>query len=230
MQRGQDSPGRDVSIPPRLGQAVAALILGSVGVCWSLFGVGVVPAVAGVVLSVMLLVRRSYWKRMAWWGLSLSAAGIIIGLPCLRLRGDYLAIATLGFAAIMATVIINFQWLGGATGFPILGGPGWPKVGIIFQPRGQGILGMSGAVERELFYLLVTWFLVGFTILFIRNLMRSTHGRADQRTNSRIALCSCRGAHKQDLAAPVTPSPQSRPVLATPRSDCCARSPCLSVV
>ena len=44
--------------------------------------------------------------------------GFIIGLPTLRLRGDYLAIATLGFGEIIRLSILNIEYLGGATGIP----------------------------------------------------------------------------------------------------------------
>ena len=49
-------------------------------------------------------------------GACASVAGLIVGLPTLRLRGDYLAIATLGFAEIIRVVINNSAPLGGATG------------------------------------------------------------------------------------------------------------------
>lgn len=43
-------------------------------------------------------------------------AGLLIGMPTLRLRGDYLAIATLGFGEIIQVVINNMKVVGGATG------------------------------------------------------------------------------------------------------------------
>jgi branched-chain amino acid transport system permease protein len=43
-------------------------------------------------------------------------AGAILGLPALRLRGDYLAIITLGFGEIVRIVAINIQITGGAAG------------------------------------------------------------------------------------------------------------------
>jgi len=43
-------------------------------------------------------------------------AGVIIGAPTLRLRGDYLAIVTLGFGEIVRITLINSSWLGGASG------------------------------------------------------------------------------------------------------------------
>jgi branched-chain amino acid transport system permease protein len=49
-------------------------------------------------------------------GLCAAAAGLLVGLPTLRLRGDYLAIATLGMAEIIRILITNSQPLGGALG------------------------------------------------------------------------------------------------------------------
>jgi len=43
--------------------------------------------------------------------------GYLVGLPTLRLRGDYLAIVTLGFGEIIRVVILNIQAVGGARGF-----------------------------------------------------------------------------------------------------------------
>lgn len=44
-------------------------------------------------------------------------AGILIGIPTLRLKGDYLAIATLGFGEIVRILALNFDYIGGAVGF-----------------------------------------------------------------------------------------------------------------
>jgi branched-chain amino acid transport system permease protein len=49
-------------------------------------------------------------------GACAAATGLIVGMPALRLRGDYLAIATLGFAEIIRVVITNTRPLGAALG------------------------------------------------------------------------------------------------------------------
>lgn len=46
-----------------------------------------------------------------------AVSGLLIGIPTLRLRGDYLAIATLGFGEIIRVMILNLDSLGGARGF-----------------------------------------------------------------------------------------------------------------
>src|SRR5919202_1980753 len=50
-----------------------------------------------------------------------ALAGLVVGIPSLRLRGDYLAIVTLGFAEIIRIVILNIDKVGGATGLSVPG-------------------------------------------------------------------------------------------------------------
>ncbi len=50
-------------------------------------------------------------------GLVASFFGLLVGIPSLRLKGDYLAIVTLGFGEIIRVVIQNLDFLGGARGF-----------------------------------------------------------------------------------------------------------------
>ncbi len=52
-------------------------------------------------------------------GIMAAVAGLVVGLPSLRLRGDYLAIATLGFAQIILVAIVTSQPLGAATGLQV---------------------------------------------------------------------------------------------------------------
>jgi branched-chain amino acid transport system permease protein len=80
-----------------------------------------------------------------------ALAGLVVGIPSLRLRGDYLAIATLGFGEIIRVLILNIDAVGGARGFNNI-----PKY-------------------TNLFWVL---FFVFLTIVVVRNLVHSTHGRA----------------------------------------------------
>lgn len=83
--------------------------------------------------------------------LSAAFAGIIIGIPTLRLKGDYLAIATLGFGEIVRVIIQNNDYVGGASGFNDI-------------PQ----------------YTNWTWlyFMAVITIVLIKNFINSKHGRA----------------------------------------------------
>jgi branched-chain amino acid transport system permease protein len=56
-------------------------------------------------------------------GLCAAIAGYLVGLPSLRLRGDYLAIVTLGFGEIIRVIFLNVEKLGGARG--LSGVPAW---------------------------------------------------------------------------------------------------------
>src|SRR5262245_47353144 len=61
--------------------------------------------------------------------LAAALAGLAVGLPCLRLRGDYLAIATLAFGEIVRIVIQNTPALGGSLELYV------PR--LVMAPKGQ---------------------------------------------------------------------------------------------
>lgn len=50
-------------------------------------------------------------------GLAAAVAGFLVGLPSLRLKGDYLAIVTLGFGEIIRVSLLNMDFLGGPRGY-----------------------------------------------------------------------------------------------------------------
>ena len=83
--------------------------------------------------------------------LAAAIAGLVVGIPSLRLRGDYLAIVTLGFGEIIRVLILNIEAVGGARGFI-----GIPRLSNFFWVAG-------GAVAA---------------ILAVRNLVHSGYGRA----------------------------------------------------
>jgi len=66
--------------------------------------------------------------------LAAAFAGWLVGLPSLRLRGDYLAIVTLGFGEIIRVVITTIEEVGAARGFnglPPIAGFAWVYAGVI---------------------------------------------------------------------------------------------------
>jgi branched-chain amino acid transport system permease protein len=75
--------------------------------------VGVSPQAAGFHVSI--------WIVVAMGGILAAFSGVLIGLPTLRLRGDYLAIVTLGFGEIMPQIARNGDNLFG-TGFNLTNG------------------------------------------------------------------------------------------------------------
>ncbi len=55
-------------------------------------------------------------------GLFAAVTGLLVGLPTLRLRGDYLAIVTLGFGEIIRVIFQNMNAVGGARGYSVMHG------------------------------------------------------------------------------------------------------------
>jgi ABC-type branched-subunit amino acid transport system permease subunit len=113
-------------------------------------------------------------------GACAAAVGFIVGLPALRLRGDYLAIATLGFAEIIRIAIQNSPPLGGALGltpipkytsFPWLYGCVIVTVVVIwriaYSPKGRAIMAVredeiaAAAIGLNTTQYKVTSFIIG---------------------------------------------------------------------
>ncbi len=91
---------------------LASLQFSQVNIHFGAVGVG--SNVPGIHISV--------WLILVIAGILTALGGVIIGLPTLRLRGDYLAIVTLGFGEIMPQIARNGDQLFG-TGFNLTNGP-----------------------------------------------------------------------------------------------------------
>jgi len=89
-------------------------------------------------------------------------AGVLLGIPTLRLRDDYLAIVTLGFGVIIEIIILNIDYLGGPDG--------------IFGIPSPVIAGKK--LTSKLDFLIFNCTIMGLTILFMYRLTRSRVGRA----------------------------------------------------
>jgi branched-chain amino acid transport system permease protein len=94
-------------------------------------GGGAAAAVSGWVPAAAVR-PVTFLAALVGGGACAAGAGFIVGLPTLRLRGDYLAIATLGFAEIIRVAIANSDPLGGATGLsvPVYWNPPYPDEGV----------------------------------------------------------------------------------------------------
>jgi branched-chain amino acid transport system permease protein len=101
----------------------------------------------------------SFWAATPIALVVAVAAGVILGLPILRLRGDYLAIVTLGFGEIIRIVVLS-DWLK-----PILGG----SEGI--QRIAKPMLGTFALEnQQELYYLILVGILIaGFISIRVKN-------------------------------------------------------------
>jgi len=94
-----------------------------------------------------------------------AVGGLVIGIPCLRLRGDYLAIATLGFGEIVRIAIQNSDpaTLGGSLGLHV------PRVLMTVDRETKGDFRLVTLGIVVAFCVLATW--------GIRNFIRSAQGR-----------------------------------------------------
>ena len=107
-----------------------------------------------------------------WAALVVALAGAVgvafaIGVPVLKLKGHYLAMATLGFGTIVYGVVLGTTSLGAADG---LGGvPPFPLLGGV---------GVGGARAARVANYYVAWGLVALALLVLGNLVESRVGRA----------------------------------------------------
>jgi branched-chain amino acid transport system permease protein len=92
-------------------------------------------------------------------------SGVLLGAPTLRLRGDYLAIVTLGFGEIIRLLAERFDWLGAKQGFSGIAAP--PKIGPI----------EFGVLDSKSYYWLGLTMIV-IIYYFLGRLERSRVGRA----------------------------------------------------
>ena len=127
-----------------------------------------------------------FWESLPVAGLTAAFAGLLLGFPVLRLRGDYLAIVTLGFGEIVRILLLNNTELtGGPNGIsqipkPTLAGlefsrtakdGGWDTFhnffGIAYNPG-----------DRVIFLYFVALLLVILTLFIINRLLHMPLGRA----------------------------------------------------
>ncbi len=128
-----------------------------------------------------------FWPAWAFWfclplsGLFAALAGFLLGLPVLRLRGDYLAIVTLAFGEIIRLVLINWVNLTqGAAG--ISGVPRPSFFGLPFNANENGFAATFGIaydpMHRMIFLYYLVVILLFFTYFVTRKLRRLPLGRA----------------------------------------------------
>jgi branched-chain amino acid transport system permease protein len=134
--------------------------------------VGISKDVPGIHLSI--------WLVLIIAGALTALAGILIGLPTLRLRGDYLAIVTLGFGEIIPQVVRNgdnvfgFDLTHGTFGISPIDSPGFGSVG-----ESLGLpLNYQQSFDREQWFYWTALALLLFTVFCSVRLRDSRLGRA----------------------------------------------------
>ncbi len=107
----------------------------------------------------------SFWAALPVGVILAACAGVLLGIPVLRMRGDYLAIVTLGFGEIIR-ILSSSDLLSGFSGGP----KGVPKIG---QPT---LFGSSFSSSLDFLYLIM---LAALLIIFVTNRLKDSRvGRA----------------------------------------------------
>jgi len=126
-----------------------------------------------------------FWVCLPLAGLMAALFGFLLGFPVLRLRGDYLAIVTLGFGEIIRILLRNLtQWTGGPNGISGIEKP--TLFGLTFERRApEGMtpfheyFGIPYNSEYKVIFLyLIALLLVLLTLFVINRLLRMPIGRA----------------------------------------------------
>jgi branched-chain amino acid transport system permease protein len=105
-----------------------------------------------------------FWPTLIMGVFLAAVSGVILGAPTLRLRGDYLAIVTLGFGEIVRITAVNTDALGGARGITPI-------------PHPPPIFGLQFRLDPLPYYYLIL-FVIVLAIIFSLRLQRSRVGRA----------------------------------------------------
>ena len=140
-----------------------------------------VGAFSGIVVAALLkdVVANEFIRlllAMFGGGLIAGLAGVIIGIPVLRLRGDYLAIVTLAFGEILKNIIANIYLGKDAEGIHFA----MKAENITLGEGGKmilsGPLGATGVTKISTFFM--GFLLILFTLFVVLNLINSKEGRA----------------------------------------------------
>lgn len=127
-----------------------------------------------------------FWESLPLAGLVAAAFGLLLGFPVLRLRGDYLAIVTLGFGEIVRILLLNnTEITGGPNGISQIPKPSLFGLEFNRSARDGGwdtfhnFFGLKyDPSDRIIFLYMVALLLVVITLFVINRLLRMPLGRA----------------------------------------------------
>jgi branched-chain amino acid transport system permease protein len=126
-----------------------------------------------------------FWEALPFSGMMAGLSGFLLGFPVLRLRGDYLAIVTLGFGEIIRLLLINlYEFTGGPDGISSIPKPtvfGMPMTRR--APEGQitfhDFMGWSYDTQDVIVYLYLMALVLALITLYVSNrVIRMPIGRA----------------------------------------------------
>ncbi len=141
----------------------------------------------------------NFWLALPAAGVAAALAGLVVGLPALRLRGDYLAIVTLGFGEAVRLVIENeSRWTGGLRGIP---GPAVPELrdpdtGVKLNQLKTSFGPLGEVLWQPKDRLGCYFFALGLAVVCVACVMllqRSRHGRALMALREDETAAQCMG-------------------------------------
>jgi branched-chain amino acid transport system permease protein len=149
----------------------------------------------------------SFWVCLPLAGLFAATAGLILGFPVLRLRGDYFAIVTLGFGEIIRVVLLNwYEFTGGPNGISSIPRPDFFGLADFSRRATDGgttfheMFGLEyDPLQRIIFLyylILVLALLVNFFTLRIRKL---PIGRAWEALREDDIACTALGINRTNI-------------------------------
>ncbi|MGB6007812.1 high-affinity branched-chain amino acid ABC transporter permease LivM [Castellaniella sp.] len=147
-----------------------------------------------------------FWEALPFAGMVSALFGFILGFPVLRLRGDYLAIVTLGFGEIIRLMLINlYTFTGGPDGISGIPKPsffGYQMVrrSLDGSPTFHELMGWSFNSQDVVTYLyLMALVLVLFTLYFTSRLIRMPIGRAWEALREDEIACRSLGLNPRNI-------------------------------
>ena len=141
-----------------------------------------------------------FWTVLPLAGAFAATFGILLGFPVLRLRGDYLAIVTLGFGEIIRLVLLNWVDLtNGPAGIGTIPGP--TLFGAVFAETapagGKTVSEMLGipfdGIHRLIFLYYIILVLALITNIFTQRMRRLPVGRAWEALREDETACKALG-------------------------------------
>lgn len=128
----------------------------------------------------------SFWQALPLAGAASALFGFVLGFPVLRLRGDYLAIVTLGFGEIIRLLLVNLtDWTGGPDGISSIPKPSVFGLELARNPSVEGattfhqFFGLEfNSMHMVIFLYLMALALAVMTLWISNRLIRMPIGRA----------------------------------------------------
>ncbi|HAF55696.1 MAG TPA: branched-chain amino acid ABC transporter permease, partial [Thauera sp.] len=148
----------------------------------------------------------SFWEALPVSGAMAATFGILLGYPILRLRGDYLAIVTLGFGEIIRIILVNWtEFSGGPNGISSIPRPSF--FGLDFTrsaPEGgqtfSGFFGLEfSAMHRLIFLYYLILVLALLTHAFVSRLRKLPVGRAWEALREDEIACQAMGMNTTNI-------------------------------